>query len=172
VRIAILGNSGSGKSTLARWFAEESASAMLDLDTVAWVPEQIAIPRPAAEARADVETFCKSKDTWVIEGCYTSLIQVTLCFKPRLIFLNPGEELCVRNCVERPWESHKYQSKAQQDEHLCMLIAFAREYYTRKDDISLFTHRQCYDNYQGVKLELTERLPLNPADPELRACLK
>jgi adenylate kinase family enzyme len=75
MRIAILGNSGSGKSTLAAWLSSRSGAVQLDLDSVAWVPGKIAVARPAEDALADVQSFCSSNSHWIVEGCYTSLIE-------------------------------------------------------------------------------------------------
>jgi len=72
MRIAILGNSGSGKSTLARWLATRAAVALLDLDTVAWQPGQIAVARSPEVARRDVRAICGKNDGWVVEGCYAT----------------------------------------------------------------------------------------------------
>jgi adenylate kinase family enzyme len=58
MRIAIIGNSGSGKSTLALWLTEKTGAALLDLDTVAWVPGQIAVARAPDEAENQVRAFC------------------------------------------------------------------------------------------------------------------
>ncbi|MBK7598187.1 MAG: dephospho-CoA kinase [Acidobacteria bacterium] len=73
MRIAILGNSGSGKSTLARWFAARSGATLLDLDTVAWEPGQIAVPRAAQDAEAEVVSFCLKHPDWVIEDAMRTL---------------------------------------------------------------------------------------------------
>jgi adenylate kinase family enzyme len=58
MRLAIVGNSGSGKATLARWAGRTFTAAHLDLDTVAWEPEGIAVRREPAAAKADVASFC------------------------------------------------------------------------------------------------------------------
>jgi adenylate kinase family enzyme len=154
MRIAILGNSGSGKSTLARWFAKQSGAAVLDLDTVAWVPRQIAVPRLHEDASADVQHFCSARDSWVIEGCYANLVRVALRFEPLLLFLNPGKEQCVANCQSRPWEPHKYSTKTQQDEHLPFLLSWVDGYYTRNGEMSLSAHVECFHAYTGPKEEL------------------
>jgi adenylate kinase family enzyme len=57
MRLAILGNSGSGKSTLAQWAAKTGGAAYLDLDTVARLPDQVAVARPATAARAEVRSL-------------------------------------------------------------------------------------------------------------------
>jgi adenylate kinase family enzyme len=161
MRVVVLGNSGSGKSTLARWLGRAGISA-LDLDTVAWKPGQIAVSRPDEVARRDVEAFCSENASWVVEGCYTFLAEVALAFTPRLIFLNPGVERCLANCRERPWEPHKYASKAEQDRHLGFLLSWVRDYYSRGGDMSLRAHQACFERYSGPKIELTEFPELAP----------
>ena len=165
MRIAILGNSGSGKSTLAAWLSARSGAAQLALDSVAWVPGQIAVARSAEQALAEVQSFCCTNDQWVVEGCYTGLIERALLLKPLLLFLNPGVDRCIANCQARPWEPHKYQSKQEQDERLAYLLAWVREYYDRDGEMSLVAHRSCFDSYTGGKEEVTDALCLNLASP-------
>lgn len=87
MRIAVIGNSGSGKSTLARSLAGRLGAPVLDLDTVAWEPGQIAVARSPEAAQSEVRAFCSSHEHWVVEGCYASLVKVALEFSPRLLFL-------------------------------------------------------------------------------------
>jgi adenylate kinase family enzyme len=171
VRLAILGNSGSGKSTLARWASEHMRTPSLDLDTVAWVPGHIAVPRPAEVARADVVAFCGAHDNWIVEGCYASLIAATLPFGARLVFLNPGREQCLANCRARPWEPYKYASPEAQQEKLAFLLDWVGEYYTRDGELSLRAHRALFDAYSGTKVELMTQPTLAPASAELPAWL-
>jgi adenylate kinase family enzyme len=152
VRIAILGNSGSGKSTLARQLG--ASVPVLDLDTVAWVPNQIAVARPEAEAIQDVQRFCGAAN-WIIEGCYAHLAKASLPFKPELIFLNPGAEACKAHCRQRPWEPHKYASRADQDAKLQFLLQWVDDYYLRDGSMSLRAHRALFDSYSGPKREVT-----------------
>ena len=171
MRIAILGNSGSGKSTLARWLAEQSGAALMDLDTIAWEPNQIAVPRSASDASADVQSFCSVNDGWVIEGCYANLVRAAFRFKPLLLLLNPGKEQCISNCQSRPWEPHKYSSKAQQDERLSFLLAWVSDYYTRDGDMSLSAHVECFRAYTGPKKELRTLPELTSPPSEVMAWL-
>jgi adenylate kinase family enzyme len=167
MRVAILGNSGSGKSTLAKWLAARSHAALLDLDTIAWEPNQIAVARSSEAAKADVRAFCSGHAHWVIEGCYASLVTVALDASPLLLFLNPGEEQCLANCRARPWELHKYASKQEQDERLAFLLSWVREYYTRDGDMSLSGHRACFDAYSGAKVELRTQFDPEAPPPEI-----
>jgi adenylate kinase family enzyme len=158
MRIALIGNSGSGKSTLSRQLANAHALPMLDLDTVAWEPGKIAVARDPDAAVRDVQTFCKASEGWVVEGCYANLVRAALSYSPVLLFLEPGVEACLANCRGRPWESHKYESKQIQDQHLEFLLAWVREYYSRGGDLSLAAHQDLFDEYRGPKHKLTARI--------------
>jgi adenylate kinase family enzyme len=175
MRIAILGNSGSGKSTLARRLSVSAMATtaaraeVLDLDTVAWEPGQIAVPRPAEDAAADVRSFCERGDSWVVEGCYAGLVEVALAFRPRLLLLDPGEARCIEHCRQRPWEPHKYASKQAQDERLEALLSWVRAYYTRDGDMSLAGHMRCFESYDGPKEIVSDAMQLSSSLLEPRA---
>ena len=159
MRIAIVGNSGSGKSTLAKRLAAAGNVAVLDLDTIAWEPGQVALPRDRVDAAADVLAFCRSNEDWVVEGCYASLIEIALELNPELVVLDPGVEQCTENCRTRPWEPHKYSTKDEQDQRLEFLLEWLAAYYSRDDDMSLLAHKRVYEGYAGVKHWLS-----SPAD--------
>lgn len=157
LRIAIVGNSGSGKSTLAGQIAGRYDLVPLNLDAVAWEPGKIAVPRAPADAARDVRAFCGREARWVVEGCYASLLQASLEFRPVLLFLDPGAEACLANCRERPWEPHKYASKEEQDERLAFLLSWVEDYYRRDGDMSHAAQAALFESYIGPKLRLTER---------------
>lgn len=154
MRVAILGNSGSGKSVLAKRLAAASAP-VLDLDTIVWEPNVIAVPRPEVRVLEDLEKFCTAGDRWIIEGCYANVIRASLRWEPELVFLNPGVEVCLHHCRERPWEPHKYASKAEQDAKLAFLLSWVSDYYRRDGSMSLRAHRQVFAEYPGRKREVT-----------------
>ncbi len=156
MRIAILGNSGSGKSTAARWLAEHYAAPVLDLDTIAWAPGDDIVRSAAHESKKALDQFC-AQPSWIIEGCYEDLIQHCLDWKPHLLFLNPGTEQAVENCLSRPWEPHKYASKDEQDLRLSPLLAWVREYESRDGPMSCQAHRSCFAAYDGPKTELLKQ---------------
>lgn len=172
MRIAILGNSGSGKSTLATWLAQAADLAVLDLDSVAWEPDQPAVARSSALAEADVAAFCATHTGWVLEGCYANLVEAALRFEPFLIFLNPGLERCTAHCLNRPWEPHKYPSRQEQDANLPFLLAWVAEYYTRDGPMSLAAHQAVFDRYPGRKVELQRVPQLDPPEAEVSGWLR
>jgi len=156
-RIVIIGNSGSGKSTLAHKLAKDSGAVILDIDTIVWESGKIAVPRTPEAAQGDLDAFCRTHTDWIAEGCYGDLAEYALRWKPELIFVNPGEAACLANCRARPWEPHKYASKADQDSKLEFLLQWVSDYYTRDGDMSLARHRALYDAYAGPKREITQQ---------------
>jgi adenylate kinase family enzyme len=155
-RVVIFGNSGSGKSTLAKEKAEFHSCAHLDLDTVAWDDGYEApTRRPLMESAAQIESFLTKNENWVIEGCYSDLLNLVIAYSTELIFLNPGVKTCIANCKNRPWEPHKYDSLQAQNANLEMLSKWIENYSMRQDEFSLTAHRQLYDSYTGKKHEYT-----------------
>lgn len=156
-RIAILGNSGSGKSTLAQRWSREFGAPVLDLDSIYWEPDQVAVMRSGDAMRADLHAFCQEPG-WIIEGCYGDLIAAALVYTPQLVLLNPGEAACIAHCRARPWEPHKYASKAEQDSKLEFLLTWVSDYYKRDGAMSLCGHRAEFDRYTGPKREISSEL--------------
>ncbi|HEX4456531.1 MAG TPA: shikimate kinase [Polyangia bacterium] len=157
MRIVLIGNSGSGKSTLAARLEREHGLARLELDGIVWEPGQIAVPRPAAAAHADLAAFVRAHERWVIEGCDGDLAGAALPAATELWLLNPGCDVCVANNRRRPWEPHKYATAALQDGMLAPLLAWVAAYYTRgaEDPRSYAFHRALFDGHAGGKREIT-----------------
>ncbi len=154
-RIVIFGNSGSGKSTLATVYAAKYDLSHLDLDSLAWLnvvpPERKAIE----ESALDIDNFLKNNTKWVIEGCYSDLLNLVIKKASKIIFLNPGVETCINNCKKRPWESHKYISIEEQNKNLEMLLSWIKEYPSRDDVFSFKSHNKLYEEFLGEKEEYT-----------------
>jgi adenylate kinase family enzyme len=153
-RIVIFGNSGAGKTTLARQLAQSGQLAHLDLDTLAWLPGAPPQRRPLAESAHDIAEFTSHHPAWVIEGCYADLLELVVPECSEMLFLNPGVEACVAHCRARPWEPHKYVSKAEQDANLEMLLQWVRAYDAREDELSLRSHRRLFKSFNGPKREI------------------
>ncbi len=151
--ILIFGNSGSGKSTLARQYASRLGLEHLDLDSVAWNDTVPPTRKPLSESAVVIERFVAESRGWVIEGCYADLLRLVAGRASEMIFLNPGVEGCIANCRQRPWEPHKYESLAKQNENLEMLIDWIRQYPERDDEFSLVAHRRLFDEFLAKKTE-------------------
>lgn len=154
-RVLVFGNSGSGKSTFARALAAREGLSHLDLDTIVWEAERIAVQRPMSAILASLEEFLAANEAWVIEGCYGELVEATATRCTELVFLNPGRDACLENNRRRPWEPHKYATPEAQDAMLAALQEWVAAYYTRDDAWSLRYHRRVFDAHPGPKREIT-----------------
>ena len=150
-KIVTFGNSGSGKSTLAKELQRSEGLSHLDLDTLAWKPTSPPERRPLKESKQQISEFIDSNGSWVIEGCYSDLLQIALPSSNELIYMNLPVESCLKNAKKRPWESHKYESKEAQDANLEMLIDWISKYTERTGNFSQAAHRKLYDEYVGEK---------------------
>lgn len=156
-RYLVVGNSGAGKSTLAIRLSAQHGLAHLDLDPLAWLPVTPPVRRPLDACERDVRVFTAANADWVIEGCYADLLALVAPDGARLVFLDPGVDACIANARRRPWEPHKYESRAAQDANLAMLIEWIRGYDTRTDALSRAAHRALFDQFAGDKIVLTSR---------------
>jgi adenylate kinase family enzyme len=152
-RIVVFGNSGSGKTTLARRLTSQYGLAHLDLDSLAW--DSPGIRRSPTESAGAIRDFIDGNSEWVIEGCYSNLLEQVLPYASEVHFLNPGVEACIANCRARPWEPEKYSSKEAQDQKLELLLDWVREYEIRTDEYSLARHRELFRRFHGPKVELS-----------------
>lgn len=151
-KILIFGNSGSGKSTLAKQLCQRDNLAHLDLDILAWLPNSPPQRQPLDISQQQIKDFIDTHGSWVIEGCYTDLLEFAATFSNQLIYLDLPVEACLANAQSRPWEPHKYQSKQAQDANLPMLLDWITQYYQREDVFSAKAHQSFYQGYQGDKV--------------------
>lgn len=154
-RILIFGNSGSGKSTLAQSLSVNRGLAHLDLDTLAWLPTNPPQRQAVSESALSIEHFTAQHSRWVIEGCYTDLLELLAPAATEILFMDLDVEACVSNARQRPWEPHKYSSKAAQDANLDMLIGWIRNYTARDDVFSRQAHEAFYAGFDGAKRRIT-----------------
>ena len=155
-RVLIFGNSGSGKSTLARRICELRGLAHLDLDTLAWRAASPPERELLSVSAKVIDEFVASHRGWVIEGCYTDLLELAVARSTELVFMNLPAELCIANACARPWEPHKYESKSAQDANLPMLLEWIRQYSERNDTCSFTSHSRLYENHTGKKTIYTD----------------
>ena len=150
-KILIFGNSGSGKSTFAKELVEKDSLSHLDLDILAWLPTTPPKRAPLQESKKNIETFTSTNESWVIEGCYTDLMEIISPLANEIIFLNLEIEQCIKNAKARPWEPQKYETKEAQDENLNMLVNWIKEYSERDDEFSFNSHMRFFDEFKGKK---------------------
>jgi adenylate kinase family enzyme len=155
MRIVLVGNAGAGKSTMARRLIAKAGAGIprLSLDEIAW--GGAAQRLPLKESLEQLHLFLRVNDLWIIEGCYSDLVEAALPHCTELRFLNPGVDACVAHCHQRPWEPEKFPSADAQQGMLDQLLAWVRDYETREDEYGLKRHRQIFDRFNGFKREFT-----------------
>ncbi|GAA5442422.1 hypothetical protein Misp06_00596 [Microbulbifer sp. NBRC 101763] len=123
----------------------------MDLDVLAWLPTSPPQRMPLEESRVKIEVFLRENENWVVEGCYTDLLELLVEESTEIIFMDLSIEQCIENARNRPWEPHKYESKEAQDSNLDMLTRWIKDYKARSDTFSYEAHLRFYKTYQGKK---------------------
>ena len=98
----------------------------------------------------------------MIEGCYSDLIELVIAEASEVIFLDLPVAQCLENAKGRPWEPHKYSSKAAQDANLDMLLDWISQYTERDDTFSRAAHLALYEAFNGEKLIYTSNESYSP----------
>jgi adenylate kinase family enzyme len=153
MRIILLGNAGAGKSTMARRLIGARNIARLSLDEIAWA--EGTARKLLVESLTQLQQFIDYNEQWIIEGCYSDLVEAALPYCSELRFLNPGVEVCIQHCQQRPWEPEKFPSVEAQQAMLARLVEWVREYEVRDDEYGLERHRKLFDDFVGPKREYT-----------------
>ena len=76
MRIILLGNAGAGKSTMARCLVQNKNIPRLSLDEIAW--SEGTERKPFDASIRELEEFLGRNEQWIIEGCYSDMIEVAL----------------------------------------------------------------------------------------------
>lgn len=106
-RVLIIGPCGSGKSTLARELAPALGLPLIHMDQLGWQPGWTETERP--ELRRRVEEAV-SKDRWLIEGNYGSVLPQRLARADTVLYLDFPISLCLWRLVRRIW-THRGKSR-------------------------------------------------------------
>lgn len=97
-RIMIIGNSGAGKSTLARKLAARLNLELIHLDEEFWRPGWVETPKP--EWNQKIAQLVQ-KESWLIDGNYTSSIPIRLERADTVILLDRSRWICLWNVLKR-----------------------------------------------------------------------
>jgi len=138
---------------MARRIIGDRPIPRLSLDQIAW--DEGPKRKPLEVSLRMLHDFIRSHEEWIIEGCYSELIEAALPYCNELRFLNPGIEVCVAHCHRRPWEPSKFPSTEEQNAMLTQLIQWVKDYETRDDEYGLKRHRRIFDGFSGPKREYT-----------------
>lgn len=97
-RIMIIGCGGSGKSTLATRLGQKLALPVYHLDRLFWQPGWQEMPRD--EWCSVQESIC-AQPAWIIDGNYSSTMDVRFAFADTIIFLDLPTRSCLHGAIRR-----------------------------------------------------------------------
>ncbi|WP_099157410.1 DNA topology modulation protein [Virgibacillus ndiopensis] len=102
-KILIIGGSGAGKSTLARQLGDILHIPVYHLDSIFWKPGWQSIERDdlISEQRKIVQN-----NTWIIDGNYSTTIDIRLNEADTVIFLHYKTIRCLYGVVKRRIQYH------------------------------------------------------------------
>ena len=97
-RVIIIGSPGSGKSTLARELHNVTRLPLHYLDMMYWNADRTIVEKPIFRERlADA----MSGDEWIIDGNYSSTMEMRIAACDTVIFLDYPTEVCLSGINER-----------------------------------------------------------------------
>ncbi len=158
-KVIIIGCPGSGKSTFARALHEITSLPLIHLDMLNWNADGTTVPREVFRKRLD---NALQDDCWIIDGNYSSTMELRLAACDTVIFLDYPTELCLAGAMERrgkprsdiPWTEAK--DAPPDEEFLNFIRSYEQESrpgvlellanYPQKNIIT-FTSRSQADNF-------------------------
>jgi len=102
-RIMILGSGGAGKSTLARRIGHILTIPVTHIDQLFWQPHWHAVDRDTLIAR---QHAIVTQPQWIMDGNYTSTLDVRLAHADTVIVLNMPRWLCLYRVIARRIQYH------------------------------------------------------------------
>ena len=91
-RIVVIGCPGSGKSTLSRELHNITGIPLYHLDMMYWNADKTTVEKHVFLERL---TTVLKKDNWIIDGNYTSTMEVRIAACDTVIFLDYPLDLCL-----------------------------------------------------------------------------
>lgn len=97
-KICIIGSGGAGKSTLARKLGEILGIEVIHLDSLFWKPDWTPTPR---QEWMELQKELVKKDNWIIDGNYSSTMEIRLDAADTVIYLHFSRLKCVWRAIKR-----------------------------------------------------------------------
>ncbi|OCA90027.1 MULTISPECIES: DNA topology modulation protein [unclassified Bacillus (in: firmicutes)] len=108
-KIMLIGSGGSGKSTLARQLGGKLNINVYHLDSLFWKPKWVGIPK---EEQIQVQNELVTKEYWIIDGNYSSTMDIRLNVADTIIFLDIPRTICIYRAFKRMLQ---YRNKTRPD---------------------------------------------------------
>ncbi|WP_139891455.1 DNA topology modulation protein [Bacillus sp. D386] len=108
-KIMLIGSGGSGKSTLARQLGGKLNINVYHLDSLFWKPKWVGIPK---EEQIQVQNELVTKEYLIIDGNYSSTMDIRLNVADTIIFLDIPRTICIYRAFKRMLQ---YRNKTRPD---------------------------------------------------------
>ena len=102
-KINLIGSGGSGKSTLAHKLGKLLNIDVYHLDSMFWKKGWVPITR---EEIIQQQKHIFAKESWIIDGNYSSTLELRLAAADTIIFLNLPRVQCVYRVIKRRIQYH------------------------------------------------------------------
>ena len=97
-KIIVIGCPGSGKSTFSRALNEKTGIPLFHLDMMYWNADKTTVEKSVFLERL---TEVLSRDEWIIDGNYSSTMELRLAACDTVIFLDYPPEICLDGVSKR-----------------------------------------------------------------------
>ena len=97
-KIIIIGCPGSGKSTLARELHQQTGIPLYHLDMMYWNADKTTVEKSVFRERL---SWVLEKDEWIIDGNYSSTMEMRMAVCDTVIFLDYSLDVCLGGIKER-----------------------------------------------------------------------
>lgn len=155
MKTVIIGNSGSGKTWLASELAKDLATPVVHLDDLFWEPGGFNKKRSLEEISTLVQES-KLHAGWLVEGVFGDLATHYLEDADTLVWLDISWPVCEARLVRRGSESKQHMDRAQSEQGLKDLLAWASAYDSRTDLRSHVGHKMLFGAFPRAKFRLED----------------
>ena len=97
-KIIVIGSPGSGKSTFSRALHTTTGIPLYHLDMMYWNEDRTVVPKELFHERLKCAL---EKDEWIIDGNYSSTMEMRMSLCDTVIFLDFPTEICLEGIKER-----------------------------------------------------------------------
>lgn len=124
-RIIVIGCPGSGKSTLSRELHKKTALPLYHLDMMYWNEDKTTVEKPVFLERLSTVL---EKDEWIIDGNYTSTMEMRMEKCDTVIFLDFPLDTCLKGIAERHGKPRSDMPWTESEESDREFIEFIKNY--------------------------------------------
>lgn len=125
-KVIVIGCPGGGKSTFARMLHEKTGLPLYYLDLMYWNADRTTVDRAVFHERLHATM---EKESWIIDGNYTSTMEMRLAACDTVFFLDYSLEVCLAGIDARRGKSRPDMPWVE-DEVDEEFIAFIKNYST------------------------------------------